>query len=342
MSAPSQSRTASLLLAGGLIGCLLTTCAYALLERGRGVGGRNESLVLKLGHCLDTKHPVHLAMERMAERLDELSAGSMRILIAPNGQLGSETECVELLQRGALAMAKTSSAALEGFVPEVAVFGVPYLFQSEDHFWRVVNGPLGKELLAAGQPRGLMGLCWYDAGARSFYTRSTPILKPNDLKGLKFRVQNSRTSMRMVEALGGSPTPIAFGELYTGLQQGLVDGAENNPPSFWASRHFEVCNNYSLDEHTRVPDVLLISDKWWSRLNAEQRAWVQEAADESSVWQREVWGRHTQEALDAVREAGVTIHRPELKNFVERVSEMHSSYDGTPVGALMERVLETP
>lgn len=325
-----------------MVGCLVTTCAYALLERGRNTGGQNKSLVLKLGHCLDTSHPVHLAMERMAGRLDELSGGSLKLLIAPNGQLGSETECLELLQRGSLAMAKTSAAPLESFVPEMAVFGVPYLFQGEEQFWRVCNGPIGDELLAAGQPTGLIGLCWYDAGARSFYTRSTPILEPANLKGLKFRVQNSRTSMRMVESLGGSPTPLTFGELYTGLQQGLVDGAENNPPVFWSSRHFEVCKHYSLDEHTRVPDVLLISGKWWDRLDANQKAWLEEAVVESSEWQREAWRQYTQKALDAVSEAGVTIHRPDLSNFADQVSEMHRSYDGTPVGDLMARVRETP
>lgn len=280
-------------------------------------------------------------MERMASRLDELSAGSLKLLIAPNGQLGSETECIELLQRGALALTKTSTGPLESFVPEMAVFGVPYLFQSEEQFWKVVNGPIGDELLAAGEPSGMIGLCWYDAGARSFYTKSTPILSPADLKGLKLRVQNSQTAMRMVESLGGSPTPLTFAELYTGLQQGLVDGAENNPPSFWTSRHFEVCRDYSLDEHTRVPDVLLISSQWWDRLDSNQRRWLQQAAIESAEWEREAWRRRTEEALAAVEDAGVRIHRPAIDGFTEQVAEMHLSYEGTPVGDLMVRVRET-
>ncbi|WP_231934397.1 TRAP transporter substrate-binding protein [Botrimarina colliarenosi] len=319
----------------------MTTCAYALIERSRHTSGKSDTVVLKLGHSLDTGHPVHLAMERMAERLEELSDGAVRMRIAPNGQLGSETECIELLQRGALAMTKTSTGPLESFIPEMAIFGVPYVFRSEEQFWNVLNGPIGDELLVSGDDSGMMGLCWYDAGARSFYTKSTPILQPDDLRGLKLRVQNSQTAMRMVEALGGSPTPLTFGELYTGLQQGLVDGAENNPPSFWTSRHFEVCKEYSLDEHTRVPDLLLISRSWWERLDPEQQAWLRQAAKESSEWEREAWRVRTEESLKAVEEAGVHLHYPDTKSFAERVAPMHDSYDGTAVGALMARVRET-
>ncbi|MEQ8848907.1 TRAP transporter substrate-binding protein [Botrimarina sp.] len=341
MSELREARTLSLFVAGVLVGCLVATCGYALVERGRNTSARDGAVVLKLGHSLDTAHPVHLAMERMAESLAQKSGGALRLLIAPNGQLGSETDCIELLQNGALALTKTSSAPLEAFVPEMALFGVPYVFRSEEHFWRVAEGPLGDELLAAGETAGLVGLCWYDAGARSFYTKKTPVQSPGDLAGLKIRVQNSQTALRMVEALGGSPTPLTFGELYTGLQQGLVDGAENNPPSFHSSRHFEVCKEYSLDEHTRVPDVLLVSRIWWDRLDEQQREWLREAALESAEWQRTEWRRRTEEALAAVEEAGVTVRRPDTAAFAEKVAPMHASYEGTPIGDLMRRVRET-
>lgn len=323
-----------------MAGCLLATSGFALLTRHAHESDR-DSVVLQLGHSLDTSHPVHLAMERMSARLEELSQGSMRLLIAPNGQLGGETECIELLQRGALAMTKTSTAPLESFVPTMAVFGVPYVFRDEDHFWKVVEGPIGEGLLSAGEGTGLVGLCWYDAGARSFYTKSTPIESPDDLRGLKIRVQNSQTALRMVEELGGSPTPLTFAELYTGLQQGLVDGAENNPPSFWSSRHFEVCKEYSLDEHTRVPDLLLISGAWWDRLDERQRGWLRQAARESALWQRDAWRERTEESLEAVRAAGVEVRRPPTAAFAERVAAMHLAYEGTPVGDLIAQVRGT-
>jgi len=258
--------------------------------------------------------------------------------------LGSETECIEQLQRGALAMTKTSAAPMESFVPEMAVFGIPYVFRDGDHCWRVLESDVGKELLAAGERVGLYGLCYYDAGSRSFYTIDRPILVPDDLRGLKIRVQQSKTAMDMVEALGGSPTPIPWGELYTALQQRMVDGAENNPPSFYTNRHFEVCKHLSLDEHTIVPDILVVSRKVWDDLPPHVRAWVQEAADESSVFQRRLWREGTEEALAAVQREGVTIHRPERRAFVERVRPMHESYAGTPVGDLLARIqaMESP
>lgn len=337
----AEHRTLSLFLSGAVVGCLVATVAYACLEHWRNASpSGTQALVLKLGHSLDTSHPVHQSMERMATRLQELSAGTLRLQIAPNGQLGSETECIELLQRGALALTKTSTAPLESFVPEMAVFGVPYLFRDEGHFWRVIEGPIGDELLAAGEAKGMVGLGWYDAGARSFYTKSTPIHAPADLAGLKLRVQNSATALRMVEALGGSPTPLNFGELYTGLQQGLVDGAENNPPSFWSSRHFEVCKEYSLDEHTRVPDVLLVSRVWWDKLSEQQKGWLRQAAADSFAWQREAWRERTEQALAAVEEAGVEVVRPDPTPFAEKVAAMHASYNGGAVGGLLTRIKE--
>lgn len=327
--------------AGVLVGVLVATFAYALVERQRNSGDSGRDVVvLKLGHGLDVGHPVHLAMERMAERMAELSDGTVKIQISPNGQLGTETECIELLQRGALALTKTSTAPLESFLPEMAVFGVPYVFLDAEHCWRALDSEIGAELLAAGESSGVIGLCWYDAGARSFYTKSTPILTPDDLQGLKIRVQNSQTALQTIQALGGSPTPMNFGELYTGLQQGLVDGAENNPPSFHFSRHYEVCKHYCLDEHTLVPDVLLMSTVWWERLTPEAQGWLRQAAKESSQWQRQAWEEETAESIAAVEAAGVTIHYPDKAEFVERVKPMHAAYEGTVVGDLMSRISE--
>lgn len=331
----------SCFIAGVLLGLLLATAGFALVVRQRNLARSQDGrIVLKLGHGLDQKHPVHAGMVYMAQRLREKSAGTVELQIFPNGQLGSETECIEQLQRGALAMTKTSASPMEGFVPEMAIFGIPYVFRDNDHCWRVLESEIGQRLLAAGQSVGLHGLCYYDAGNRSFYTIDRPILVPDDLRGLKIRVQQSKTAMDMVEALGGSPTPIPWGELYTALQQRMVDGAENNPPSFHSNRHFEVCKHLSLDEHTIVPDILVVSQKIWENLPPHVQVWVQQAADESSVYQRQLWQEGTEEALRAVQEQGVTIHRPDRRPFVERVRPMHESYAGTPVGELLTQIQE--
>ena len=297
-------------------------------------------LVLKLAHGLPTAHPVHEAMLFMAERVAARSDGRMKVEVFPSEQLGTEKECIEALQLGYLAMTKTSSAPMEGFVPKMRIFGVPYLFRDADHLWKVLNGPIGKELLLAGEAKRLRGLCYYDAGARSFYTKDRPIETPADLTGLKIRVQNSVMSMRMVQAMGGSPTPIPWGELYTALDQGVVDGAENNAPSLRTSRHYEVCKYYILDEHTCLPDIVVIGTRVWNRMTAEQQRILQEAADESVVYQRKLWAEAEAADLKAVEEAGVTILRPDKGPFRESVRSVWEEFEGTEIGDLIRRIEE--
>jgi len=311
-----------------LIGVAIALTMLAVVCPGCG-GEKSKVTVLKLGHALDLDHPVHKSLLKMGELLSEKSGGTMRIDVYPNEQLGSEREMIELVQLGSIDMVKTSTAPLEGFVPIMGVFSVPYVFTDADQYWKVLLGPIGKRILTAGVDVGLRGVCYYDSGSRSFYTKNKPILKPDDLKGLKIRVMQSKTSMAMIEALGGSPTPIAWGELYTSLQQGVVDGAENNPPSFYSSRHYEVCKYYSLDEHTRTPDIVLISEAVWKKLTPQQQQWVQESADESAVFERELWKAKTQESLDAVQKAGVKIYHPDKSLFTAKVEGMHKSYENS-------------
>lgn len=297
--------------------------------------------VLKLAHNLDQTTSVHKAMELMAKRLDELSGGTMRIDIYPSGQLGQEREYIELLQIGSLAMTKVSASPMEGFVPEMRVFSIPYVFRDEDHLWRFLESEKGKAMLAKGEDKRLRGIGYYDAGSRSFYSQcgtNRPIRRPGDLSGLKVRVQESQTSVRMVQALGGSATPISWGELYTALQQGVVDAAENNPPSFYLSKHFEVCKLYTIDEHTSVPDVMLISSYIWNNLNAQQQAWLQQAVDESVKYQRVLWAEATREALEAVKAAGVEVVYPDKTEFQAQVQSMHESYRGEPIYDLLQYI----
>lgn len=295
--------------------------------------------VLKLAHGLDPSHPVHKGMVFMAERLAEKSGGKLSIDIYPSGQLGSEQQCVELLQIGSLAITKVSAAVMESFTPKFKALGLPYVFRSKDHSFKVFDGEIGREMLLGTEEFWIRGLCFYDAGFRSFYTIDKPINSPEDLKGLKIRVMKSQTAMEMVRALGGSPTPISWGELYTALQSGVVDGAENNEPSLYTSHHYEVCKHYSLDEHTCVPDVLIISTKVWNSLTKEEQKWLQEAANESVPVQRKYWAESVEESLRVVQENGVTIHRPDKTKFADKVTELLNKYrEDEVLGDLIQRI----
>lgn len=319
----------------------LAPLALALTILLAGCGGQREVKVIKLAHGLDSQHPVHKGMVFMGQRLAEKSGGTLRVDVYPSGQLGSERECIELVQVGGLAMTKVSASVLEGFAAEFKVFGLPYLFRDDAHQQAVLNGPIGREILASPQGKFVRGLCYYEAGSRSFYTTNRPIRTPDDLKGLKIRVQESPMAFALIRAFGASATPISFGELYTALQQGVVDGAENNPPSFHLARHYEVCRFYSLNEHTTVPDVVIVSTHFWSSLTPQQQQWLQEAADESAVYQRTLWKAATEEALAIVEKAGVEIIRPDRAIFAARVAPLHEEARKDPViGPLSQRIAD--
>jgi tripartite ATP-independent transporter DctP family solute receptor len=313
------------------------TVLFTVLILG-GCGKIQKVKVLKLAHVLDVTHPVHKSMVFMAEKLAEKSSGTMRVDIYPSGQLGAERDLIELLQIGSLAMTKVSTAPMESFVPQMKLFSIPYIFRDENHLWKVLTGDIGKRILLAGEPYYLRGLCYFDAGARSFYTKSVQIKSPADLKGLKVRVMKSQTAVEMVNALGGSATPISWGELYTALQQGVVDGAENNPPSFYLSKHYEVCKYYTLDEHTVIPDILIMSTHVWNSLNKQQQKWLQESVDEAVVYERKLWKEASDHALEEVQKAGVTVLHPDKEPFREAVKPLHESYKGTPIWDLMQEV----
>ncbi|GAB3090886.1 TRAP transporter substrate-binding protein [Aestuariicella hydrocarbonica] len=307
-----------------------------------GCGPQGEAAtVLRLAHGMPADHPVNKAMEVMGDRLRELSGATMQIEIYPNGQLGSERDLLELLQIGSLAMTKVSASPLESFVPAYKIFSIPYVFRDHQHFWRMLESPLGRELLLSSEPARLRGLGFYDAGSRSFYA-SKPIRSPEDLEGMKIRVQKSMTSVEMVKRLGGAATPIAWGELYTALQQGVVDGAENNIPSFYLSKHYEVSPYLSLDEHTYVPDVLLIGLPTWNSLTPQQQAWLQQAADDSITYQRQLWEQKTQQSLEALQANGIKVITPDKEPFRQRVLPMHQAYNNTPMGDLMDAIKTLP
>lgn len=289
------------------------------------------SKVIRLGHGLSTGHSVHQGMIYFGEQLEKISEGKFKVQIYPSQQLGTERQCLELLQIGSLDMTKVSAGVLENFSPSIKVFGIPYMFKDKEHTFRVLDGPIGDELLAGTEKYWLKGLGYYDSGSRSFYTIDRPVEQPNDLEGLKIRVMESQTAIDMVKSFGGSPTPISWGELYTALQQGVVDGAENNPPSFYLSRHYEVCKYYIIDEHTVLPDVVLMSTHLWNTLNEQEQKWIQKAMDLSVIEQRRLWSVSEQESLEAVKAAGVQVSYPDKIPFAEMSKSVADQYAKDPL-----------
>lgn len=288
--------------------------------------GITSSKSLKLAHGLDVTHPVHQAMVFMADKVSENSDGKLTLEIYPSQQLGTERQCLELLQIGSLAMTKVSAATMENFAPKLQVLGLPYLFRDRKHVYDFQDSKLGKDLLVESEQFRLRGLTYFDAGFRSFYVKEDEVNNPDDLSGKKIRVMESPTAMALVNDLGGSPTPISYGEVYTALQQGIIDGAENNPPSFYTSRHYEVCKYYSLNEHNAVPDMLIIGTDVWSRLSEEEQGWLQAAVDEAAIEQRKLWQASEKFCLEEVEKAGVIILRPDKKPFMEQTKGILEAY----------------
>lgn len=308
-----------------------------------GCGQITDVTTIRLAHSMSTTHPVHLGMVRMAELVDEYSEGKMKVLIYPNSQLGTERETLEMLQIGSIGITKVTSAVLENFIPEIRVFSLPYLFRDMDHVHTVLDGEIGNELLLAGEHVWLRGLTFYDAGARSFYFKDRAIHSPEDLRGMKIRVMESQMAISMIQTMGGSPTPIPLGELYTALQQGVVDGAENNLPSFLTLRHYEVARFLSLDEHLVLPDVLLISTHIWNELTLTEQNWLQLAADSSAKYQRALWSEAEEEALRLVKEDGVTIIYPDKTPFQEITAGLFGRFETSEPDffRLIQRIRQT-
>lgn len=262
-----------------------------------------EKVTLKLAHNLERSHVVHQTFEHMAKEVKELSDGKMTIRIYPSSQMGGARETLELLQNGALDMTKGSASDLESFDNVYAIYNLPYLFKDQNHFNKVVFGSVGKEIMDSSKDKGFFALSAYVAGTRSFYAKK-PITKPEDLKGLKIRVQASPTTLKMIELMGGAPTPISFGEVYTAMQQGVVDGAENNVPSWVQTRHIEIAKVFSEDEHASIPDFLVISTKTWNKLTPEQQQILAKAAKDSEAWQQQAWNKVEEETRAQAKAMG--------------------------------------
>ncbi len=309
-------------------------CLFAMLF----LSQRAKVKTIRISHSLDASHPIHKSLEYFAETVEKESGNTLKVLVYPSSQLGSDRETVELMQMGIISLGICSAGPLESFVPDMKIFGVPYLFRDKEHMYQVLDGQIGKRLLSAGEKFGLKGLCFLDAGARSFYTCHKMVNTPEDLKGMKIRVMKTNMCIRTIEAMGACPTPINFGELYTALQQGVVDGAENNPPSFYTSRHYEVCKYYSLDEHLRIPDVLLISKIVWNGLLNKDKQILLKASKLTVEYQRKLWSEFEGYSLEEVKKAGVEVIYPGKKDFIALVKPLWQEFKGTETGEMIKEI----
>lgn len=321
---------------GKILHAIFSLCLFFLLSACMQL---KDQKVAYLAHTLPISHPVHQGMEVFAKEVKKISNGKLTIKIFPDGQLGTEREVLELLQIGSIAMTKVSAAAMANFAPEYKVMGVPYIFRDKTHLFNVLEGKTGEDILEAGSAYLLRGLCFYDAGSRNFYTKEKAIKTPEDLKGLKIRVMNHQMSVDMVNAMGGAATPMAYGELYTALQQGVVDGAENNLPSFITSGHYEVCKFYTIDEHSSIPDVLVIGTKYWNTLTPEEQTWMKSAAKISAEAQKEFWKKNVEECMIKLKAANVEIIYPEKQPFAEKTKSVLDEFKKEPaMKALVEAI----
>ncbi|WCF11876.1 TRAP transporter substrate-binding protein [Edwardsiella piscicida] len=293
-----------------------------------------EKVTLKLAHNLERSHVVHQAFEQMAKEVQQLSNGNMRIRIYPSSQMGSARETLELLQNGALDMTKGSASDLESFDNVYAIYNMPYLFKDQQHFDNVVYGPVGKEIMDSTKDKGFFAMSAYVAGTRSFYAKK-PITSPADLKGMKIRVQASPTTIKMVELMGGSPTPISFGEVYTAMQQGVVDGAENNVPSWVQTRGIEIANVLSEDEHASIPDYLVIATKTWEKLTPEQQDILTKAARNSEAYQQKLWDQVDAESRAQAKAMGASIVSVDKAPFRAAVQPLYDEFRKDPKQAAL-------
>ncbi len=291
-----------------------------------------------LPHVLKTDHPVHKALEKFAEEMERLSEGTMLVKIQPGGTLGNEQELCDNVSNDADAFTKISSTILETKTELAKVYSLPYLFRDEEHMWKVFNGEIGQELLDMALDQNLKGICYFDAGARSFYTKKK-VVNPDDLKGIKIRVQKSVMMQKLIETMGASPQQIAFSELYTALDTGVVQGAENNIPSYYTQQHYKIAPYYVFDEHVCIPDILLMSAARWNKLTPEQQDIIMKSAAVAQEFQIKLWKEENKRHIEKMKAEGVTFTYLENKDaYVASTQSIYDEFKGSDVMQYVERI----
>lgn len=275
-------------------------------------------------------YPTVEAVIYMGKLVSERTNGRIGVKVFNNASLGSEKDTIEQTRFGVIDMNRVNTAPFNNLVPQTQVLGLPFLFRSVDHMHKTIDGPIGDEILAAFEPHGLVGLAFYDSGARSFYTTRKPIRSIADLKGMKIRVQQSDLWIAMMQAFGANATPMPFGEVYSSLETGVVDGAENNWPSYESSRHFEVAKNYTLTDHSLAPEALVISKISWDKLSPEDQKIVRAAAKESVVKMRELWSAREKASEAKVRAAGTNVITVDKQPFIDAMKPVYDKFITDP------------
>jgi len=284
-------------------------------------------------------YPTVEAVKYMGELVSQRTNGRIKIEVTNNAALGTEKDTIEQTRFGVIDMNRVNAAPFNNLVPQTVVLGLPFLFRSTEHMHKTVDSPIGDEVLAAFEPHGLVGLAFYDSGARSFYSTKKLIEKLEDLKGMKVRVQQSDLWIAMMEAFGANATPMPFGEVYSSLETGVVDAAENNWPSYESSRHFEVAKNYTLTEHSLNPEILVISKISWDKLSADDQKVLKDAAKESVAKMRELWTAREKASEEKVRAAGANVITVDKAEFSAAMKPVYDRFVTDPqMKDLLERI----
>ncbi len=288
-------------------------------------------------------YPTVVAVQEMGKLLEERTDGRICVEVFHSAQLGEEKDTIEQTQFGVIDMLRVSMGPFNNIVEETQVVSLPYIFRSVDHMHKVMDGEIGQQILDAFSEHDLVGLAFYDGGSRSFYNSEKPIQSMEDLAGMKFRVMQSDIFVDMVAALGANATPMPYGEVYSSIQTGVIDGAENNWPSYDSSGHFEVAKYITMDEHLIVPEVLVMSKTSWDGLSPEDQELVRQAAKDSVPIMRELWAASEAESERKVIEAGVEVIKDIDKTpFIEAMVPVYEKYVTSDVlKDLVERVQAT-
>ncbi|WP_370872544.1 TRAP transporter substrate-binding protein [Paenibacillus zeirhizosphaerae] len=312
-------------------------------EAGTAGQGGAATYNFRLAEAHPADYPTTKGDMKFAELVKEKSGGRITIDVFPSAQLGEEKSAIEQVQLGAIEFTRVSTGPMAEFNKDFGVFSLPYIFNDDDHVWRFLQSETGTKLLDSLETSGLKGLTYYSSGSRSFYS-TKPVAKLEDLKGMKIRVIENKLNIEIMDALGANATPMAYGEVYSALQTGIIDAAENNYPSYYSSKHFEIAQNYILDGHQRVPEVLLVSKQVWDTLSPEDKAILKEAAVESTEYQREEWAKYEKESEEKVRAGGAVITEVSdadaWKNAVKPVIEKYRTEYGEVLNAIEQAKTE--
>ena len=313
--------------------CLSVTAALAACGGKKETAEENDApeYVLTYAENQAEDYPTTKGAYRFAELVKERTGGKIVVQVNAGAVLGDEQSVVEQMQFGGIDFTRASLSSMGEFLPEINVLQMPYLYTGPDHMWKVLDGKIGDDFLDSFEDIDLIGLSWYDAGARNFYNSVRPVQKLEDLKGMKIRVQESALMSRMVELLGAISVPMTYADVYSALQTGQIDGAENNWPSYESEQHYDVAKYMTLDEHTRVPEVQLVSKATWEKLTPEYQTIIRECARESAEYERMLWNQRTEESRRKVIEAGcqvVELSPEEKLRFQEAVTPIYNEFCG--------------